>query len=68
MAIYKPRERKLINRIDNQEDGEESNQTFQLHTLLVFTFLTSFSSLYGLKAITQIFKDGKDRVFSHMFK
>jgi hypothetical protein len=57
MIMDKPRKGQLINRINNKDDSEESDQAFQLHTLLVFTLLTSSpdSKKKQGKAVTFIF-------------
>jgi type II restriction/modification system DNA methylase subunit YeeA len=32
VVLYKPGKRELINRVDDQQHGEKSDQSFQLHT------------------------------------
>mgnify|MGYP000191287085 CR=1 FL=1 len=51
MVLYEPSKRELIQRVDNQQYGEKTNQSFQLHTCRFW------GPKQALKPI--IFKDGK---------
>ena len=54
MLAYKPSKGKLVDRIDDQQDREESDQTFQLH--IVSGFCVEPCSFGLVKSRTTDFK------------
>jgi hypothetical protein len=59
MAADKPGKRKLVDRVDDEEDSKKANQTFQLHTL-GFTFSALLFAWQQGQDFTQFFK-GRQR-------